>query len=336
MSRSRSTLDLAVVGAGPCGLAVGVAAHQAGLTCTLLDKGCITRSLTLYPRDMRFFSTAERLELGNVPFTSAADKPSRKEALRYYRRIVQHFELDVRQYEEVLELAAEPVAFRLGSRTRAGAQRETRARNVVIATGYFDTPNLLQIPGEDLANVLHYYQEPEPFFGQRCVVIGGGNSAVDAALELYRSGAAVHLVHFAGGLDPGVKPWVLPDIMNRIGTGEIEVSWRTRVQEIGMDYVVLRSEPSGVVRRLANDWVFAMTGYRNDPTLLRSVGVDIDPDTGKPVHDPETMETNVPGVFIAGVIAAGCDANKIFIENGRLHGGQIVDAIRRRVSAASA
>ncbi len=333
----KQIIDIAVVGAGPCGLGVGVAARQRGVSCTLFDKGCLTRSLTLYPQQMRFFSTPERLELGGLPFITIEDKPTRREALKYYRRVAEHFELDVRQYTAVESVRRTGDGFELDTRLRTGEEAVHAARNVVIATGYFDTPNLLRIPGEELPNVFHYFQEADPFYGQRCVVVGAGNSAVDAALELYRAGAEVSLVHFADRLDPGVKPWVLPDIENRLKAGDITARWRTRLTGIGLDHVTLWSEETGETERLPNEWVFAMTGYRPDPVLLRSLGVEIDDATGIPVHDPTTMETDVPGVFIAGVIVAGYDANKIFIENGRHHGPRIVEAVRsgRQLSEAT-
>lgn len=328
MSREEP-FDIAVVGAGPCGLSVGVAARRAGLRCVAFDKGCITQAIVNFPVDMKFFSTADRLELGGVPFISPGDKPGRVDALKYYRAVARRCELDVRQYEEVLGVEGERGDFAVRTARKDGTHGDYRARNVVVATGYFDSPNLIGIPGEELPKVLHYYREGFPYFDQDCVVIGAGNSAVDAALDLYRSGARVTLVHFGEDLDSGVKPWVLPDIRNRLDQGAIAARWRTRVTEIRPGSVILREEETGRVEELRNDWVFAMTGYTADPKLLRGLGVGIDAETGVPAHDPETMATEVPGVFIAGVVAAGYDANKIFIENGREHGGRIVAALER-------
>src|SRR5881397_789035 len=248
-------LDLAVIGAGPCGLAVGVAAKRARLTCSLFDKGPVASSLMRYPLYMTFFSTPEKLEIG-VPFVTAGDKPTRREALAYYRRVAEHFELDVRQYHEV-------------------------------------------------------------------VVVGGGNSAVEAALELHRVGARVTIVHFLGEFDRGVKPWVLPDITNRVKDRSVAARWLSRVVEIRPREVIVRSETDGTAECLPAEFVLAMTGYRADLSLLRMAGVTVDEKTGVPQHDPATMQTNVPGVFIAGVLASGLDANRIFIENGRAHGGLI-------------
>ncbi len=319
---------LLVVGAGPCGLGVGVAARLAGVECLLLDKSSVVSAITSYPTHMTFFSTAERLELGDVPFTTVADKPTRREALKYYQRIVRLFRLEVRQYERVESIERTERGFLVRTAQRAGGTGEYLAAQVVSATGYLDTPCLLGVPGEDLPNVTHYYREGSAYFDQKCMVIGAGNSAVDAALDLHRWGAQVTLVHFAEALDPGVKPWILPDMINRIKSEEIMVRWKTRVLAIHPASVLLRSEESGAVEELPNDWVFAMTGYRPDPTLLRSLGVEIDERTGIPCHDPLTMQTNQPGVYIAGVIAAGLNANKIFIENGREHGPRIVKSLQ--------
>ena len=316
--------DIAVVGAGPCGIGVGIAARQAGLGCALFDKGCVTSTLVDYPTHMTFFSTAERLEMGAVPFISISPKPTRLEAIKYYRRVVQHFGLDVRQYEEVTSVTGSAGVFELETRSRDGVVARYGARAVVIATGYYDTPCLLEVPGEELPKVAHYYREGAPYFAQDCLVIGGGNSAADVALDLYRSGARVTLVHFAEKFDSGVKPWVLPDVMNRIESGDIVARWNTRVLQIRPRTVLLHDEAAGRDEELRNDWVFAMTGYRPDPKLLRSLGARIDAETGIPQHDPATMETSTPGVYIAGVVAAGFNANKIFIENGREHGPRIV------------
>jgi thioredoxin reductase (NADPH) len=327
MKKPTTEWPLAVVGAGPCGLGVGVAARLAGVDCVLLDQSSVVSAITKYPTHMTFFSTPERLELGGVPFTSIADKPSRREALKYYHRIVRHFGLDVRQYHKVEGVERNDRGFSLQVRLRDGEVRSWAASNVVIATGYLDTPCLLGIPGEQLDKVTHYYREGSPYFDQDCVVIGAGNSAVDAALDLHRWGARVTLVHFAEGLDAGVKPWILPDIVGRIKDQAIAVRFHSRVSEIRERSVVIVSEETGMADELPNDWVFAMTGYRPDPRLLLSLGVQIDQQTGIPCYDPATMQTNQPGVFIAGVLAAGLNANKIFIENGREHGGLIVQTV---------
>jgi thioredoxin reductase (NADPH) len=327
---TEESLDVVVVGAGPCGIAAGAAARQAGLSAALFDKGCVTQSLIGYPYYLQYFSTAEKLEIAGVPFTIPDSKPTRREALAYYRRVVQEHRLDVRQYEEVTAITGRAGDFAVSTRRMSAAERRVRAGAVVLATGGFAEPNLLGVPGERLPKVLHYYREPYPFFDQDVLVVGGRNSAVEAALELYRNHARVTMVHFEPTLDPGVKSWVLPDITNRLKAGEIPSYFRHRLAEVQPESVVLRSEETGRTVELKNDWVLAMTGWHADPRLLRSLGVSIDDGTGIPSHDPTTMESDVPGVFIAGVLAAGYDANKIFIENGRDHGALIARALLAR------
>ena len=323
-------LDLAVIGAGPCGLAVGVAAKRAHLACSLFDKGPVVSSLQRYPLYMTFFSTPEKLEIG-VPFVTAGDKPTRREALAYYRRVAEHFELDVRQYHAVVRVERTAEGFELEAQHPGAAEPETiRSRHVVCATGYFESPNLLDVPGEDLPHVSHFFVEPHPYWQQRVVVVGGGNSAVEAALELSRVNARVTLVHFLSDFDRGVKPWVLPDITNRVKEGRVAVRWCSRVVEITRSHVVVRRDPDGDRETVPADFVVALTGYRADLRLLRSLGVQVDDTTGVPRHDPVTMETNVRGVYIAGVLSSGFDANKIFIENGREHGARICDHLKSK------
>lgn len=333
-----AVLDLAIVGAGPCGIAAGVAARRTGLDTILFDRGPLTSSLVDYPPYMSFFSSADRLEVGGVPFVLDRGKPGREEALAYYRRVAEHFALDVHQYEEVTAVEGTEGDFRLSTRETRGAREEHghRARAVIVATGGFHEPNLLDVPGEDLPKVKHYYDEPQPYWEQDVLVVGGGNSAVEAALEVHRAGGRVTFVHFADRLDEGVKPWVLPDIRNRFEKGEIPVRWRTRVREITPTGVVLRHVETGETGRLPNDRVLAMTGWRPDPALLRSIGVSVDEESREPAFDPDTMETDVPGVYVAGVLAAGDDANRIFIENGRHHGRKIVAHITEGRQAAAA
>jgi thioredoxin reductase (NADPH) len=319
-----------VVGAGPCGIAVGAAAKAAGLQSVLFDKGCLTSSLVSYPYYMSFFSTAERLEIGSVPFTIPDPKPTRREALAYYRRVVEHFALDVRQYQDVVEVSGKEGDYRLKTRRLQGDEETFSARAVAIATGSFGKPNLLGIPGEDLPKVVHRYQEPYPFHNQDVLVVGGGNSAVEAALDLFRNGARVTLAHFADWIDPGIKPWVVPDIENRLKKDEICAYWEHRVVEIRPRSVILHCDADGSNVEVVNDWVLALTGWHADMKLLKGLSVAIDPESGVPRHDKATMETNVPGIFIAGVLAGGNDPNKIFIENGREHGALIVDALLAR------
>jgi thioredoxin reductase (NADPH) len=318
--------DVVVVGAGPCGLAVAIAAGERGLRCVCFDRGAITQAMMDHPIYTTYFSGPEKLEIGGVPFTTAGDKPTRREALRYYRKVAAHFALDVRQYEDVLEVSGEEGAFRVRTNAR-GEQREYATHNVVVATGYYDTPRRLEVPGADLPKVTHYFREPYPYFEQDVIVVGGGNSAADAALTTWREGARVTIVHLFDGLDAGVKPWVRPDIDNRIEEGAIPALWRHRLVEIRPHEVEVESLDTGARTVLKNDWVLAMVGYVPDTGFLRRLGVSVDSHTGIPAHDRSTMRTDVPGVYIAGVIAAGFDANKIFIENGKLHAPLIAGAI---------
>ena len=320
-------MDIAVIGAGPCGIAVGAAARQSNLEVVLFDKGCIGASIVDYPYYMRFFSTSDRLEIAGIPWAIPQKNPSREEALVYYRRVAQHFDLEVRQYEAVESIVGSEGSFLINTRTMSGRENEYEARRVVMATGGFHVPNMLEVSGEDLPKTLHYYKEPHPFWDQDVLVVGGSNSAVEASLELFRAGSRVTMVHFLEHLDKGVKSWVVPDITNRLEQGDIGVFWRHRVIEIKPETVVLRDEDTGETTEVRNDWVLALTGWRPNPTLLSDLGVEIEETTGIPSHDPRTMETNIPGVYIAGVLAAGNNANKIFIENGRAHGGLIVRAI---------
>jgi thioredoxin reductase (NADPH) len=327
---SDEVMDLAVIGAGPCGLAVGAAAREGGLRCVLFDRGPITATLVReYPPYVTFFSTAEKLEIGGLPFPIERGKPTREQALAYYRRAAEYFGLDVHQFEEVLAVQGRAGDFRLRTRDRAGHERTTRSRAVVVATGSFDAVNLLGVPGEELPKVKHRYDEPHPYWRQEVLTVGGANSAVEAALELWRAGARVTFVHFAHELDRGVKPWVLPDIRNRFEKGQIRVRWGTRLERITPGTVILRDVETGATEEIPNDWVFAMTGWHACPSILRELGVPVDEASGVPEHDPETLETPVPGVYVAGVLTAGNNANRIFIENGRHHGGQIVKALRR-------
>ena len=334
--------DVLIVGAGPCGLAAAIACGRAGLRAVVLDRGCLVSGVASYPPYMTFFSTAERIAIGGVPFAVAAEKPSRRDALAYYRTVARHFALDVRQYEEVRAVdplgGGEPdgARFRVGAERR-GAARGYRARAVVIATGYFGTPSRLGVPGEELPHVSHYFDEGHYGFGNDVVVVGGGNSAVDAALELYRAGARVTIVHFGPGLDPNIKPWVLPDVSARLREGAIRGVWHARVAEITPDAVhvvtgadrdpredVAAGRTHALERRaVPADLVYLTTGFLPNSGLLTALGVPLDPETGIPAHDPATMETSVPGVYIAGVIASGFHANRIFIENGRDHGAYI-------------
>jgi thioredoxin reductase (NADPH) len=315
-------VDLLIVGAGPCGLAAAISAQRAGLSARVLDAGAVASTITQYPYYVKFFSTAEKLALGGMPFLVADDKPTRREGLQYYRAVVRHFGLDVHQYERVSRLERASGGWVVHSVTLEGVARRTPARAVCVATGYFGSPNRLGVPGESLPQVSHVYREGHGAYDQGVVVVGGGNSAAEATLDLWRSGARVTLVHFGPTFDKKIKPWVLPDVENRMKEGAIAARWESRVVSIEPGAVTIRG-PAGE-ERLAARFVYVMTGFAPNTTLLAEAGVPIDPVTGIPAHDPGTLETTEPGLFIAGVVVAGYDANKIFIENGRFHGDQIV------------
>jgi thioredoxin reductase (NADPH) len=323
-------LDLVIVGAGPSGLATAIAARKAGLVYEVVEKGVLVNSIFHFPRHMTFFTTADLLEIGGVPFVSPYDKPTQMEGLKYYRRVTEAYGLHVTLGEEILDVARAGRKFVVTSRTADGAARTRSARNVVFATGYYDFPNLLGVPGEDLPHVSHYYTEPHAYFQRDIVVVGGKNSAAIAALELYRAGARVTLVHRGEMLSGSIKYWIKPDIDNRIREGVIAARFGARVTEIREGAVVIRSgfEDEEI---LPAQQVFLLTGYHPDTRLLEGVGVEVDPETLVPDHDPETLQTNVKGVYLAGAIASGRHTSRIFIENGKFHGQVIVKAI---VSAA--
>ncbi len=329
--------SLLVIGAGPCGLAVGIAAKQAELPCILLERRNIVSTIERYPLAMTFFSTPERIEIGGVPFVSSHEKPTRRDGLIYYRRVAEHYRLDIRPAEDVTAVTRLP-----GGRFHLRVRRphdETAyvTEALVFATGYFDNPNLLNIPGEALPHVEHYFTEGHRYWRRKTIVIGAGNSSVDAALECWRAGADVTIVHFGESLDRSVKPWVLPDITNRIKEGSIAVRWRSRVRAITPTQVEITTDGRTESDWLPADAVLAMTGYHADTRILRHLGVTVDPDSGIPAHDERTMATPVPGCYLAGVIASGNDANRLFIENARGHGELIVrDVLERRRAVAAA
>ncbi len=320
-----TVFDLLVIGAGPTGLACAIEAKKAGFKAALVDKGCVCNSLYHYPSNMTFFTTSELLEIGDIPFPSPNAKPTRNEALQYYRQVAAHYQLDIRQYHRVRGVTGSDGHFTVQLEDRFGRPAQMRARKLAIATGYYDLPNMMNIPGEDLSKVHHYYDDPHPYFGLDVIVIGGKNSAAIAALELWRHGARVTLVHRGAEIHRHVKYWIKPDIENRIKNGEIPAYFRSSVVEITPDAVVLET-PKGRVT-LRNDFVFAMTGYRPDFAFLEDLGVRFEGPDRRPVCDPQTIESNVAGVYLAGVIVAGSRTNEIFIENGRFHGRQIAQAL---------
>jgi thioredoxin reductase (NADPH) len=313
--------DVLVIGAGPTGLACALEAKRLGLKAVCVDKGCLCNSIYHYPAHMTFFTTPELLEIGEVPFPSQNQKPNRNEALEYYRKVAERYALDVRQYMHVDRVEGADGDFRVHTTDRFGRETTLHARKLIVATGYYDLPNYLRIPGEDLSKVMHYYDDPHPYFGMEVLVIGGKNSAAIAALDLWRHGARVTLVHRGPSMHRHVKYWILPDFNNRVKNGEITAYFNTTVTEIGRDSVVLET-PEGP-RTIENQFVFALTGYHPDFSFLRSLGVSLEGPDQMPICNEATRESNVPGIYLAGVIVAGMRTNEIFIENGRFHGKEI-------------
>lgn len=314
--------DVLVIGAGPTGLACAIDAQKEGLRVVLVDKGCLCNSLFHYPAHMTFFTTPELLEIGNMPFSSPNQKPTRSEALEYYRKVAEHYALDVRQYHHVDRVSGTDGDFTVHTTDRFGRGQDFHAKKLIVSTGYYDLPNYLGLPGEDLNKVHHYYDEPHPYYGLNVLVIGGKNSAAIAALDLWRHGAKVTLVHRGETMHRHVKYWILPDIKNRIANGEITAYFASTVKQIAEDTVTLNT-PEGEIT-LANDFVFALTGYHPDFDFLERMGVTLDPDNSRcPVCNVNTLESNVKGIYMAGVVVAGERTNEIFIENGRFHGALI-------------
>jgi thioredoxin reductase (NADPH) len=326
------SFDVVVIGAGPTGLACGIDAKRAGLTVANIDKGCLVNSLFNYPSNMTFFTTPELLEIGDLPFSSPNQKPTRQEALEYYRKCAEHYELDVRQYEPVLKVEGSDNDFVVHTTNLHGHQRAYHSRKLILATGYYDRPNYMNVPGEELPKVMHYYREPHPFFGLNVLVIGGKNSAAIAALELWRHGAKVTLVHREASVSNSVKYWIKPDIENRIKAGQVTAWFNTSVREITLEHVVLDTPQGEIV--VPNDYVFAMTGYHPDFKFLLGLGIKLSGEADKrPVVDPQTLESNVPGIYLAGVIVAGTRTSEIFIENGRFHGQLIAADLKRKLKS---
>lgn len=322
-------LDVLIVGGGPAGLAAAIAASRRGLSYVVLEKGTLVNSLLHYPTEMVFFTTPELLEIGGYPFVSPYEKPTRQEALKYYRKVADAAQLEVKFEEGATAIARRGSEGFAVTSAPAGAPPVTRvSRAVVIATGAYDFPNLLGVPGEDLPHVSHFYKEPHIYYRRRVVIVGGKNSAAEAALDIYRNGGEARIVHRGSAMGDSIKYWVKPDIDNRIKEGSIPARFNTRVVEITPTEVVLDG-PEGPVRERA-DAVLLLTGYRSDTTLLRQAGAAIDESIGAPVHNPDTFETTVPGLFVIGACVAGKQSGRIFIENGRFHGEVAVREIAAR------
>lgn len=322
--------DVLIIGAGPIGLACGISAQKANLSHIILEKGCLVNSLYNYPLNMTFFSSSERLEIGDTPFVTTLPKPKRAEALEYYRRISNKFDLNIRLFEEVIEVKKNERYFIVTT-----SKEQYMARSVIVATGFYDIPMLLNIPGEDLPKVSHYYKDPHYYTNQRVVVVGASNSSVDAALETYRKGAKVTLVVRGPEIGSRVKYWVRPDIENRISAGEIDVYFQSQLVDIREDYVTI-STPTGKVE-LPNDFVLALTGYRPNFDFLKRIGIAIPNESPMiPEHDPRTMETNIPGLYLAGVVCGGLNTHLWFIENSRIHADIIMQHILARIANCDA
>ena len=318
-------LDVLIIGAGPIGLAAGIECEKAELKYLIVEKGVLVNSLYHYPHNMTFFSTSDKLEIGEVPFISHNTKPTRPEALEYYRRVADSWKLKINLYEEVIRVNSVQEGFTIET-----SKSTYTAANVVLTTGFYDEPHLMNIPGETLPKVHHYYRDPHPYFRQKIIVVGAANSAVDAALETYRKGANVTMVIREEEISPKVKYWVRPDLINRIEEGTIKAYFNSELIEIKTESVTVKDSNDNIIE-LENDFVLAMTGYEPDFALIRSLGVDIaNPVTKAPVYNEATMETNAPGVFVAGVVCGGLETNKWFIENSRIHAKRIVDHIKSK------
>jgi thioredoxin reductase (NADPH) len=329
-----SVRDVIVIGAGPSGLSAAIAAKKRGLDYQVLERGTLVNSIYRFPPQMVFFTTPELLEIGGLPFVSPYDKPTRLEALRYYRKVADAYDLQIAFDEDVVSVSPEPETpgqplFAIETRSGRGVRRVRHARHVIFAIGYYDHPVMLNVPGEDLPHVHHYYADPHPYYRQRVIIVGGGNSAAESALELYRLGATVTVVHRAPELKSTIKYWVRPDIENRIKEGSIAARFNTCLQEIRPTSVILRG-PQGL-EELPAEAVFLLVGYRADTDLMVRAGVALT-EREAPRYDPETFETNVPGLFVAGGALAGVDTGTVFIENGRFHGEKILEVIARRAS----
>ncbi len=326
---SFSQIDVLVIGAGPTGMACAIEAQRRGLRAMLVDKGCLCNSIYHYPAHMTFFTTPELLEIGDIPFPSQNQKPNRNEALEYYRKVAEKYSLEVHQYQNVNSVSGTDGSFRVQTTDRFGRAQVLGAAKIVVATGYYDLPNYLGIPGEDSPKVMHYYDDPHPYYGMDVLVIGGKNSAAIAALDLWRHGVRTTLVHRGPEMHRHVKYWILPDFNNRVKNGEITAYFQSTVRRIEPDTATIQT-PGGEIT-IPNNFVFALTGYHPDFSFLESLGVLLEGQDRLPVCDAQTLESNVPGIYLAGVIVAGMRTNEIFIENGRFHGRQIADDLARKL-----
>lgn len=318
--------DVIIIGAGPIGLACGIEAVKKNLSHIIFDKGCIVNSIYKYPKNMTFFSTSERLEIGSVPFVSLNNKPTRSEALEYYRRAASFWKLNINTYEQVINVTdAENNEFIIVT-----IKDKYKTKSIIAATGFYDQPNLLNIPGEDLPKVKHYFDEPHPYINMNVAVVGGGNSAVDVALEIFRKDGNVTLIHHKEKIKDSVKYWVKPDIENRIKEGSIKSYFNTKIAEIKEKSLILNQ--NGRIFEIENDFVFAMTGYHPDFSFLRKIGIELETESNStPCFNQQTFETNKPNLYLAGVVCSGMDTSKLFIENTRFHAESILNNIEKRI-----
>lgn len=323
--------DVLIVGAGPTGLACGIEARKAGVRCLIVEKGCLVNSIFSYPAGMTFFTSRERLEIGDLPMPSLNIKPTRSEALEYYRCVTEFYKLPIRYQERVISVRRDDDHFLVNTQNQLNQTSVHKARFVVLATGYYDLPNMMGVPGENLPHVSHYYGEAHQYYQRRVAVVGGANSAAVAALDLFRHGAAVTMLIRERELSRHIKYWIRPDLENRIKEGSIDAYFECEVTAIEAETVDVRFA-NGQTRQIPADYVFALTGYHPDFEFIRDSGVEIDSVFGRPVCDPETLESNVPGLYLAGVIIAGPNTNEVFIENGRFHGSQIIGDVRRKMA----
>ncbi|CAI8837743.1 MULTISPECIES: YpdA family putative bacillithiol disulfide reductase [Bacillus] len=317
-----------IIGGGPCGLAAAISLQQQGINPLVIEKGNIVNAIYHYPTHQTFFSSSEKLEIGDVAFITENRKPVRNQALAYYREVVKRKGVRVNAFERVEQVQKDGDFFRVSTTKRDGNTETYAAKYIVVATGYYDNPNYMNVPGEKLEKVSHYFKEGHPYFDRDVVVIGGKNSSVDAALELVKAGARVTVLYRGGEYSQSIKPWILPEFEALVRNGTIQIQFHAHVKEITEHTLTYTS--NGESFTIQNDFVFAMTGYHPDHSFLTKIGVEIDKETGRPMYTEETMETNVENIFIAGVIAAGNNANEIFIENGRFHGGAITQTVVSR------
>jgi thioredoxin reductase (NADPH) len=322
-----TTYDMICVGAGPTGLACAMEAKRAGMRPLVIDKGCLCNSIYHYPVNMVFFTTPELLEIGDLPMVCSGEKPTRTDALKYYRKGAEHYELELRLFEKVLRVDGHDGAFTAVTETDSGAQEQYQTKKVVVATGYYDLPNEMGVPGEHAPHVSHYYTEPYRYWGQEVAVIGGKNSSVEAALDLWRNGVRVTLLVRKAELGGSIKYWVRPDIENRIKAKQIHAIFNAHVKEIQRDGVLIENGQGGG-RLIEAKQVFALTGYHPDYEFIEALGVNLDLVSRRPELNLDTLESNVKGIYLAGVVVAGRHTSEIFIENGRFHGKQIVKALQ--------